>query len=182
MSFTAEEFIDARVSSFRWKARMIASPLSFIHVTDAYEQGHGRLEFKAGVLPLKKSTGPDFDNGELQRYLASIVFCPAILLNHASLQCEAIGSRTLRLSDTQGPMGSAVDLELAEDGCPVACRADRPRMAGKQNVLTPWSAIPSDFHEHEGMRIPTRLEVFWHLPEAAFAYFRSEMTSVNVLR
>lgn len=182
ISFAADEFIDARSSNFCWNARMSTGPLSFLHVTDAYEQGHGRLELKAGILPLKKASGPDFDKGELQRYLASVVFCPAILLNHPSLEFTAVGPQTLRLRDTHDPHGSTVDFVLSGDGYPVACVAERPRMANKQTILTPWSAKPNDFREYEGMRIPTRLEVFWNLPEASFAYFRGEIKSLTVLR
>jgi hypothetical protein len=181
--FTAEQFTDARRSSFRWDARLdpgkIASPM----VTDAYEEGHGRLVVKlGGVLPVKKITGPDADKGELQRYLSSIAFCPPILLNHSSLDCAAVGPLTLRLRDRDDPTGAAIDIDIDDDGRPLGCRADRPRTVGKKAVPTPWFATCTEFHEWEGLRVPTRLEVSWHFPEDRFVYFRAEITSFVAIR
>lgn len=181
--FTAEQFVDATRSSFRWDARLdpgkIASPV----VTDAYEEGHGRLVVKlGGVLPVQKVAGPDADKGELQCYFSSIAFCPPILLSHPSLDWTVVGPLTLRVRDREDPTGTTVDIDIGEDGRPLICRADRPRMVGKKAVLTPWSATCSEFREWEGLRVPTRLEVSWHLPEDPFIYFRAEITSFVAVR
>jgi len=181
--FTAEETIDATRSSFRWEARLDPGKLGSPVVTDAYEEGHGRLVVKlAGILPVKKITGPDADRGELQRYLSSIVFCPPMLLNHSSLDWTAVGPLTLRLRDRDDPTGATVDLDISENGRPLACRAVRPRIVGKQAILTDWSGICSEFREYDGLRIATKLEVAWQLPEGAFTYFQEEITSFSAVR
>jgi hypothetical protein len=78
--FTAEEFVDATRSSFRWEARLDPGKITGPTVIDAYEEGHGWLAVKVGgILPVKKITGPEADRGEIQRYLASIIFCPSML-------------------------------------------------------------------------------------------------------
>jgi hypothetical protein len=41
--FTADEFIDATRSSFRWEARLDPGKVGSPIVIDAYEDGHGRL-------------------------------------------------------------------------------------------------------------------------------------------
>lgn len=181
--FTAEQTIEARRSSFRWQAHLSSGRLTPVTVTDAYEDGHGRLTVKAaGLVPLKKITGADVDQGELQRYLASIVFCPPALLKHASLEWNAVGPLTLRLRDRNDPTGATVDLEITADGRPLTCRAVRPRLVGKQSVLTPWWGTYLEFREWEGLRVASRLEVSWQLPEGPFTYFRSELTSLTVTR
>lgn len=181
--FAAEQFVDATRSSFRWDARIdpgkIASPV----VTDAYEGGHGRLVVKlAGVLPVKRVIGPDADKGELQRYFGSVAFCPPMLLNHPSLDFLVVGPFTLRVRDREDPTGATVDIDIDQDGRPLACRADRPRAVGKKTVLTPWSATCSEFREREGLRVASKLEVSWHLPEGPFLYFRGEITSFVAVR
>lgn len=181
--FTAEQTIEARRSSFRWEARLSSGRLTPVTVSDAYENGHGYLTVKAaGLIPLKKITGADADRGELQRYLASIPFCPPALLNHPSLEWNAVGSLSLRVRDRNDPTGATVDLEITPEGRPVTCRAERPRLIGKQSVLTPWCGSYLEFREWEGLRVASRLEVSWQLPEGPFTYFRSELTSVAVLR
>jgi len=112
--FGAEEFIDATRSNFRWEARLDPGKIGSPTVIDAYEDGHGRLQVKlGGIVPVKKITGQDADKGEIQRYLASVVFCPPMLLNHPTLEWSAVGASTLRLRDCQGPTGATVDVDLS---------------------------------------------------------------------
>src|SRR5690348_6152722 len=101
--FTAEETIESTRSSFRWEARYAGGRSGWIGVTDAYEDGHGRLAMKlGGLIPIKTVRGPHADRGELQRYLASVFLCPPMLLNHGSLEWSAIGPTTLRVRDSAG--------------------------------------------------------------------------------
>jgi uncharacterized protein DUF6920 len=181
--FTAEEVIDAGRSAFCWDARFTGGRLGWFSVTDAYEEAHGRLVVRlGGVIPVRKVLGPEVDRGELQRYLAAIVSCPPILLNHGSLEWTAAGPLTLRVRDRGGPTGATVDLEIGEEGRPLGSRADRPRLVGKQTVLTPWLAAGTGFADREGLRVPTRLEASWLFPDGPFPYFRCEVTSFTVSR
>jgi hypothetical protein len=180
MEFTAEEEIDATCSRFIWIARLRGAPRAALQVTDAYEYGHGRLVLKlGGVVPVKTMQGPDVDKGELQRYLGLVVSCPAMLLNHPDLECTAAGPGILRMRDRADAAGTTVDLELGDDGRPMVFRADRPRTVGKQNVLTPWSGAAAEFQQWEGLRVASRVEASWQLPEGPFVYFRAEVTSYS---
>jgi len=176
--FTAEEVIDCTQSSFRWTARLDSGKITSPTVTDAYEAGHGQIVVKVGgILSIQKVSGADADKGEIQRYLSSIALCPAILLNHSSLECTAVNDSTLRVRDRDDPTGSTVEIEISERGEPLACRADRPRLVGRRTIVTPWSGMCSEFCEWRGLRVASRLEVQWHLPEGPFTCYRSEITS-----
>jgi hypothetical protein len=180
--FTAEQIIDSTQSDFRWEARLDPGKLSSPTVMDAYEEGRGHLLVKlGGLIPVRTVTGPDADRGELQRYLASLLLCPAMLLNHPSLELTAVGPFTLRVTDQSDSTAAAILLDISEHGRPLACRADRPRMVGKHAVVTPWLATGSEFREWEGMRVPGRLEVAWILAEGTFTYYRSEIISFAAL-
>jgi len=181
--FTAEQFIDATRSNFCWEARLDPGKIASPTITDAYEKGRGRLVVKVGgVLPVQKITGPDADRGELQRYLGSIALCPAILLNHATLEWNCAGPLALRVCDREDKSGISVDISIGEDGRPMASRADRPRVVGKKAVLTPWMGSCAEFREWEGLRVADKLEVTWHLAEGSFVYYRSEITSLEAVR
>jgi hypothetical protein len=183
LPFTAEQVIETRRSSFCWEARYQGGAKGLISVTDAYEGGHGRLVLKlGGLIPVQKVQGPEADRGEIQRYFASIGLCPPILLNHASLEWGTVAPLSLRVRDCADPTGAALEMDLSEEGRPLAFRADRPRLVGKQAVLTPWSANGTEFKEWEGLRVPSRLEVNWRLPEGPFSYYRSEVVSFTVVR
>jgi hypothetical protein len=176
--FVAQEAIDATRSSFRWEARLNPSKLTGATVCDQYDGSGGRTTLKIGILPLRRIIGPDADVGELQRYLASVVLCPSMLLNNPALKFDAIGSNTLTLRDGGNPKAE-VDLDISADGQPLGCWASRPRIIGRQMVRGPWSAMGADFREWEGFRIPFQTEAKWHLPEGEFAYFRSEVKSIK---
>jgi len=181
--FTAEEMIETSRSAFCWNARIGAAKLGALCVTDAYEDGHGRLVVKlANLVPLQKVTGPEADRAELQRYLGSIVLCPSILLNHPSLEWTVAGPDTLRVRDWKDQTGATVDLELSEEGRPLGARADRGRLVGKQTILTPWTATGSEFRDCEGITTPRQFEASWILPEGPFTYICGEVTSFTVLR
>ena len=178
--FTAEQTIDTTESSYRWNAHLHAGKIVPLTVMDAYEEHHGKLVAKVGPLTTQRVEGPAADKGELQRYLASFLYCPAMLLNNVSLNWSAAGPLTLRVCDRQDPTGSSVDIELTEEGKPLACRADRPRIVGRHAILSPWLGIADEFGEHAGLRVPRRLEVSWLLGDSWFAYYRSVVTDFSV--
>ncbi len=179
--FTADEFVDAVNTGFRWEARMGYGLITSVQVTDAYENGRGRLVLKKGPLTLKKMVGPDVDKGELLRYLGYIPYCPAMLLSNPSLEITESGPLTLRLRDRQDQTGATAELDLADDGQPLRTRAVRPMAVGKRVIFTPWLASGSDPQEYEGMRVCRRLEASWNPPEGGFVYIRIELTSITLL-
>lgn len=181
--FTSQQRTDCTRSSFQWKAHLNPGRLTSGTVVDSYEDGHGWIEVKAiGLIPGKRFAGHDVSLGELQRFLASVILCPAALLNHPTLDFQTAEPLILRISDQKDPLGAFIDILLAEDGAPIGCRASRPRLVGKHSILTPWRTRGSEFRIFEGLRVPTRLEAQWDLAEGPFAYYRSEITSFRCLR
>lgn len=179
--FTAEEYVDATQSGFRWDAQL-GTGLGAVRVIDAYENGHGRLVVKKGPLTLRQFTGPEFDKGELQRYLAYLNYCQPMIENNPSLQFEALDPNTLRVSDKADKTGASVDLDIDGSGRIIAARAVRPMAVRSRSVMTPWSATTNDFRECDGLRIPFSLEASWAAPGGVFTYIRIALTSVAVIR
>jgi hypothetical protein len=175
--FTATQTSEASRSAFRWEARV--GPVAFI---DAYEDGHGVTAVQPpGSEAVDKTVGSAIDQASLQRYLASIPLCPPILINHPSLVWTTSSPQTLRVRDREDPSGAIVYIELNQQGQPVAVRADRARMVGRDTVMTPWRGVYSGFHEWQGMMVPAGVEVFWGLEAGEFQYYRSETTSLELL-
>ncbi len=178
--FTAEEFVDATNTAFCWEARLGTGLLASVRVTDAYENGHGRLVVKKGPVQLKKLLGPEVDKGELQRYLGYIIYCPSMLLNNPWLDLSAAGPLTLRVRDRRDETDASVDVDISEDGRPLLARAVRPMTVGSRVILTPWSASGSEPQEWDGLRVPRLMEASWSPPEGSFTYIRLELTSFTV--
>jgi hypothetical protein len=178
--FTAEMEIDATRSNSRWDARL-GGGMRWFGVTDAFEGGHGRLAIRVGGVTVKKYAGPDFDKGELQRYLASMALCPPMLLNHPSLTWTDAGNGALWLRDSVASE-AAVALEIGGDGCPSGGHGLRPRAMGNASLDTPWRVAAGGFHESEGLRVPGSTEAWWDPDDGAFLYYRSEITSFMAVR
>jgi len=173
MSFTSEQTLETRFSGFRWDART-----SGVVITDAYVDGHGlAMSRLAGLLTLKKaSRGHELDRGEMQRYLASLLFCPALLVNNASLEWTSVGESMLHVRDLADPTGATVDFKVGDDGKPGSCHTIRPRLVGNKAVDTNWVGKGSDFRLWNGMRVAHHLEVWWEVQDAPFCYYRSVVT------
>jgi hypothetical protein len=177
--FTAEEYVDATKSGFCWTAQM-GTGLKSVTVTDAYENGQGRLVLKKGPLKVRELRGPHVDKGELQRYLAYLNYCPAMIVNNPYLAMVAVGPLRLRITDKSDETGASVDLDVEETGRVLSARAIRPMAVGRKIAMTPWSATTSDFKEWHGLRLPYSLEAAWEPSEGTFTYIRIELTSVTV--
>jgi hypothetical protein len=183
MPFTAAQRIEASRSAFCWDAVIGTGALRRTAVTDAYEDGRGWLVARlAGVVPVARIEGPETDQGELQRYLADLGRCPSALVLHPGLELASTEDGWLRVRDAADPHGATVELRVGAEGAPVAVRARRFRSEGKRFVEGPWSGRMGGFREWEGLRMPTTLEVSWHLPEGEFTYFRAEASPVRVER
>ena len=178
--FVAEQTICSNRSNFYWEAKLDPGKPTSVTLVDAFQEGRGALSVMSTSDGIRREQhGGELDIGELQRYLASIFLCPPILLNHKTLKWTEICSYGLRIQDAESSDRAAIEFDLAEDGKPLLCRANRPRLAGHEAIFTPWYGTYSDFHEFAGFRIPTRLEAFWMLPSGPFCYYQSEITTVD---
>jgi hypothetical protein len=181
--FVADQVLYSMRSSFHWRARLDPGKLKSVTVTDAYQESAGRISVKmGGVFTVKKIIGPEVDLGELQRYLAALVLCPPILINHHALEFTATTSHRLRVREQSDPSNATVDFEISEEGCPLSIHAERPRLDGETAVITPWSASAEGFREWDGFRVATGMRVCWHLPDGDFPYYRSEIISFKAIR
>ncbi len=178
--FVAEEWVCATHSEFMWEADLGSGIITSVHITDGYRDGHGKAVLRKGPIPLKSLSGVGFDKGELQRYLAYVSYCPAILLHHQTLEWTDVGPQTLRVRDTLDESGATLDIELADSGEPVVMRTLRPMAVGKDSVDTAWSARSSDYREIDGLRIPMKMEAAWHPDSGAFTYVEIALTTVTL--
>lgn len=178
LSFTSEQTISARVSAFRWEART-----SGVVITDAYHDGHGlAMSQLAGLLTLKKATrGPELDRGEMQRYLSSLMLCPAAVVNHPSLAWSVTEDRGLTVRDRHDTTNASVHIYLDDEAGEIICRTIRPRLVGKMAVDTLWMGKGGSFRLWRGMRVAHTLEVWWEIVGAPFCYYRSEVTGIEAV-
>jgi hypothetical protein len=192
LDFEAEQWMNAAGLDFRWTARARIAGLVPVTVVDAFERGHGLLSVRvAGIVPVARARGSDVDRGEVMRALAEMPWRPSGFLQGRSPQLSwsapaPIGSgpslNTLRAGFDNGATRCHVDYEVDAEGRVLSSGApDRPRSVGKTSVVTPWRGVFGDYKMFGGVRVPTRAEVAWLLPDAPFTYFHGTISDFHAI-
>lgn len=176
LPFTAEQTCDAVRPGFVWHARVTMAPLMTCVVEDAFQDGHGRLDAKVlGLVPVAHARGPEIDRGEMQRYLAELVWCPMAFLHNPELRYREQPDGTVRV--WVGEESTYVDFTF-DDAGNIVRAFTTTRVRGDLAAAQPWEGRFFDDRDFGGIRAPARAEVGWHTPEGPYLYWRGEITSM----
>ena len=178
MDIDADQWLATRRADLVWVGRgtMFGVPVS---VVDSVVDGSGLLEARlAGVLPVAKGLGTDFDKGELQRYLSELPVHPDAILNNTQLRWGQIEDGAVEVSGTSrtGPAGVRLFFDASGDIVGLEA-ADRPMTVGSIAVPTIWRGSFSRYQQFGRYRIPSYGEVSWMLPEGLFTYWKGEIVA-----
>lgn len=172
----ADQWLATCRTDLVWVGRgsMFGLPVSVI---DSFVDGTGLLEARlAGVLPVAKGLGTDFDKGELQRYLSELPVHPDAILNNAQLRWRQIDDKVVEVSGTSrtGPASVRLFFDASGDIASLEA-ADRPMTVGSTTVPTLWRGQFSKYKQFGRYRIPSYGEVSWVLSEGPFTYWKGEI-------
>lgn len=162
MSFTARQRIALAECAFEWKAR--TGPIGLAHVRDAFDGSHGSLSVSLlGVAPIVRAPhSTELDRGELMRYLAEIPWAPDAILLNAKLHWRVLDDTHLIVTTGRRDHPAEVTFTLNSSGYIIEAFAkDRPRLVGKNFVLSAWRGVFSDYRRCEGRLLPHSAEVSW---------------------
>lgn len=180
MPFTAEQRVQAETTEFVWHARFKMAPLVTGLVQDSYEQGQGRLDAKIwSVIPVAHARGPEIDQGEAQRYLAELPWCPMALVHNPELRYRELASDRVRVwvhNQQIHDESTYVDLHFDAAGDIVVARTET-RKHGEW--AEPWEGHFWDYRDFEGLRAPAKAEVAWETAQGRFVYWRGEITALQ---
>ncbi len=181
--FEAEQWFEGDGLDFRWEARARMAPHLRARVTDAFENGRGRLIARVlGVIPVARSRGRETDKGEAMRGIAELAWRPFAFRESPVLAWDETAAGLLRATHTSASWRAAIEFEVDGEGRVLAYTArDRPRGTGKQSVETAWAGRFAEYRELGRMRVPTRAEVAWVLPDGPFTYWRGQVVDFRTL-
>ena len=175
--FTARQTMSVATSAFAWHARF--RPLGYLSVTDAFENGSGRLDVTAlGVIPLVRTRpGSTLTRGELMRYLAELSFVPDAILHNPDLRWRVEDATTFTVGAGTGEEAVEVTLSLGPDGrIDTIYAADRPRSVTAPFLPTPWRGNFADYRQRMGRWIPFAGQVAWVIDGVETVYWRGRLT------
>ncbi len=174
----AEQYFTTNPPAFLWRCKIRPLPLVSISATDRFSEGHGNMLVKLwSLITLGDARGSETDQGELQRYLAETVWFPTAWLSDA-IKWQVIDAHSVKAIYNRQSVTASIVLHINEQGQLTHVTADRYREEHGRYRITPWLVRLETEHEVEGMRIPTRFEVSWHLPAGEFSWFRARITEI----
>lgn len=182
LPFASRQHVQTRRPGFVWDARMPVAPGLAVHVHDAYIGGEGLLHPSvAGLVSLaEQRSGGDFARDELMRFLAESPWYPTALLPGQGVRWQAIDEGSARATLVDGPHEVSLVFVFGADGMVESVRADaRGRSLRGQLVPTPWEGRWQAYETRCGMRVPTRGEVAWLLPEGRKPYWRGQLVEMR---
>ena len=184
LPFEAEQWFEGDGIDFRWLARVRMAPFLRARVVDSFERGFGGLTAHVlGIIPVARASGPATDKGEALRGLAELPWRPHAFREGPSLTWREVEGHKLCATFDDRRTQAEVEFQVDEEGRVLGVNApSRPRMVGKSVVDTAWSGAFSDYRLFDQLRVTTRGEVAWHLPEGPFTYWRGRVTDFRVLR
>ena len=180
--FTATEDFAVDEVAYSWRARFPIAPLVWLSVVDGYTGGEGFLEARAwGLVRVIRTRGQEVSEGEALRYLFELPWVPQAMLANGALEWRAIDAKTVEVATAVGPARLAARFEFDEAGDITGASCDaRPYLDGKTFVARPWAGRFADYANIGGVRLPTRAEVRWELPDGPFAYWRGTISSLEL--
>jgi hypothetical protein len=178
--FGAVQLLEVERVAFSWRARFpLAGPLA-LHVVDSYADGAGELAVRLLGVPLQRERGPETTAGEALRYLAELPLVPPAREHNHELEWRELGGRSVEVATQVGGERLAVTLDLDADGDVVAASGLRGRKVDGEWRATPWGGRFRDYAELGGLRLPTRAEAYWELPEGPYVYWRAEIVGASL--
>jgi hypothetical protein len=166
--FTSTQRVITQRPGFDWDAGIRMMPGITVRVHDAYIAGEGLLHATLfGLVPLANLRGtPEIARGELMRFLAEAAWYPTALLPSQGVCWTAVDDASAKVTLRDGQTEATLLFRFDEHGLIDSVRADaRGRIVAGTVVQTPWEGRWSNYEVRDGMRIPTRGEVAWVLPD-----------------
>ena len=180
--FRATEHLAADRVAFSWQARFPIIPLLAVKVNDGYAGGEGRLAVRLLGRTLQREQGDELSAGEAQRYLAELPWVPQALAANDQLRWKELDERRVEVATQSGDGTVSVVLEFDGGGDIVRASSEaRPYRQGGAWVPMPWAGEFAGYEELGGMRLPTRAEVAWTLPEGRYVYWRVRVSAAAAL-
>lgn len=136
------------------------------------------------LIPVARAGGDaDHTRSAFGRYVSEAVFwTPAALLPGPGITWEAVDADTARVTIRREDLEQAVDVSVDSEGRPTEVSFERWTDANPEKTfrLQPFGAVPDDFRDVEGYRLPFRVEAGNMFgTEDYFPFFIAEVTSIR---
>jgi hypothetical protein len=172
INIEGEQHFTSEDPGFIWNGKT-----SLYAVRDMYIAGRGQIKvFLFNIFKMIDGNGPEYDQGELLRWLGESVWFPTNLLPSSRLQWTAIDEDRARLSFTYKDQKLSYEVSFNATG--EITKLETQRFMGEERIET-WIGRVGSYQEINHMKIPMRIEAFWKLPDGEHSYAQFTVREVH---
>jgi hypothetical protein len=167
-----EQYAAVDLPGFVWKGQT-----ALFTARDMYLAGKGRLVVTIlGLLKMMDGRGPQYDQGELLRWLGESVLYPTNLLPGKRTSWEGIDEGRAKLLFHYNGLSLFFLVRFNDLG--EITELETKRYKDKESLET-WVINVKDYKEMNTVRVPTAFEVLWRLKEGDLSYAKFNMTAIE---
>jgi len=172
VNLQGEQYVTINKPGFVWKGKTY-----MFSARDMYLKDRGRLIVDLfSVYRLRNGEGPNYDEGELLRWLGESVCYPTNLLPREKLHWLPIDEKSAQLSYNYN--GQLLTCKVFFNSKNEIERMETQRYMGDRKRET-WVNKLANYQLHGGMLIPTNLEAGWQLKDGYFPYAKFQITTIE---
>jgi hypothetical protein len=158
-----EQYFTAEKPGFIWKGTT-----SMFTARDMYFADQGRLVVSLlSLYNIVDGKGENFNEGELQRWLAESVWFPTNLLPNERTQWSPIDANSAKLSFQYRDVSFSYIVTFNEAG--EITQMETKRFLGEEKRES-WLCKMADYEEINGVVIPMKAEAIWKLEKGEVSY------------
>lgn len=175
VAITGEQYFTTNPAGFIWKGQT-----GFFTAIDRYRNAKGSIAVSLfSLFKIVGGSGPDYDQGELLRWLGESVWFPTNLLPSGQLSWLPVDANTAVLQFNQPHLSLVYTVTFSENGA--ITQLETKRYMNKKKLET-WIGRMSDYKKMNDVVIPAKIEAIWKLEgkEYPYARFRVKDMQYNI--
>jgi hypothetical protein len=181
-TFRSTQIISEDPVSFIWDAKIKFAPLFHIRVRDSFIDaiGEGNVYLMSAISVSSDRDKPELNSGALYRYLAEAVWHPTALLPQSGVVWESLDENRAIAHFKKFDITVSLEFRFNRSGEITGIYTnDRYGKFGDKYIKYPWEGKFSEYREFNGIKIPTRGEVGWYLPEGWWLFWQGKIVDAE---
>lgn len=175
----AEQVCRLDEPAFIWRAEMRFNRFLHIFGVDRFIEGRGLMRILLqACIPITETHGEELNQGTMIRFLDEMIWYPSMALS-PYITWEEVDEFSARAKFTYKGKTVQGIFEFDEKGRVRNFRARRYMEKKGQFSLEDWSTPMGGYQRIDGIEIPTRGTVIWHLSTGDFRWLDMEITHVE---
>ena len=177
--YTANQYVNTESMSFLWYAKIKMIPLINFHVIDEFINGRGALKAKLiNLITVVNEEGEKLDQGEFLRFLSEAPWYPSFFLNEKIIW-KNIDENNLELSIIKNHI--QISGKISFDNLGLIKEVSAMRYFTNQDNITleDWHGFYEGYKEFNGILIPTKFKVCWHLEAGDYCYIKGKILKIE---